>query len=75
MFRLIAIYVFLNVTTPVEVIAKVYVILDHPKYMFNLGLTVSFSPSSGILNTARESNALLSEPQREKTNNMDSDQV
>ena len=32
MFRFVAIYFFLNLTTPVEVMVKVYVILDHPSY-------------------------------------------
>ena len=35
MFRFIAKYFFLNLTTPVKVMAKVYVILDHPLYIRN----------------------------------------
>ena len=33
MFIFFAIYFFLNLTMPVEVMAKVYIILDHPSYI------------------------------------------
>ena len=51
MFDLLQYICFLNLTTPVEVMAKVYVILDHPSYV--IASCHSYRPTPTI-NTTME---------------------